>query len=156
MVAIHTALNTFHIHEWIEIFTDSLSSHQAIEHHNTNPDICSSKYYHHHMLILESIIDLLETKRLDGYRTTLHKIRVHTNIRGNDLADTTAKLAVLSFATLPPDQKIRVDIGEIAPRPKHRVMYTATPPSLGVVPATLNSPTNTFRPLLTIPEAERL
>ncbi len=63
-----------------------------------------------------------------GHRTTLHTIRAHTNIRGNDLADAAAKLAVRSFDTLPPNQEIRVDIGEVAPRPQHWVMYTATPP----------------------------
>ena len=156
LVAIHTALNTFPTHEWIGIFSDSLSSLQAIENHNTNPSICSSKYYHHHMLLLENSTNLIETRKLSGYRTTLHKIRAHTNIRGNDLADAAAKLAVRSFDTLPPDPKIRVDIGEIAPRPKHWVMYTATPPFLGVALATLISPANTARPWRTIPEAERL
>ncbi len=64
------------------------------------------------MLFLESITNLLETKRLVGYRTTLYKIRTHTNIRGNDLADAAAKLAVCSFDTLPSDKQILVDIGE--------------------------------------------
>ena len=57
------------------------------------------------MLLLESITDLLETRRLAGYRTTLHKIRAYTNIRWNDLTDAAAKLAVRNFDTLPPNQK---------------------------------------------------
>ena len=36
-----------------------------------------------------------------GIRTTLHKIRAHTNIQGNDLADAAAKLAVKHFDILP-------------------------------------------------------
>ena len=81
LVAIHTALTTFSTHEWIGIFTDSLSSLQAIRHHHTNPGTTSAKHYHHHMLLMYSITDLLETKRGSGLRaTTLHKIRAHTNI----------------------------------------------------------------------------
>ena len=156
LVAIHTALTVFSTHEWIGIFTDSLSSLQAIEHHHTNPGICTAKYYHHHMLLLESITDLLEARRQAGQYTTLHKIRAHTNIRGNDLADAAAKLAVRSFDTLPPDQTIRVDIGGIAPRPKHWVMYTANPPPLRVASDTSRGPSTTRRPWWTIPEAERL
>ena len=119
LVAIHTALTTFVAHDWIGIITDSLSSLQAIRHHNTNPGTTSAKRYHHHSLLMGSITDLLEIKRLSGLSTTLHKIRGHTNIRGNDLADAAAKLAVTHFDTLPSLQKRRVDIGEIAPRPVH-------------------------------------
>jgi ribonuclease HI len=112
MEAIHRALITFASHDWIEIFTDSLSSLQAIRRHNTNPGTSSSLHYHCHMLLLGSITDLLETKRSAGIRTTLHKIRAHTNIRGNDLADAAAKLAVNDFETLPPPQMIRMDSKE--------------------------------------------
>jgi hypothetical protein len=69
------------------------------------------------MLLLKSITDLLEARRLAGHRTTLHKIRAHTNIRGNDIADAAAKLAVRNFDTLPPNNELRVEIGEVAPRP---------------------------------------
>jgi hypothetical protein len=37
IVAIYTALTTLSTHEWIGIFTDFLSSLQAIRHHHTNP-----------------------------------------------------------------------------------------------------------------------
>ncbi len=62
LVAIHTAPSTFSTHSWIGIFTDSLSSLQAIRRHRTNPGITSAKHYHHHRLLLESISDLLETR----------------------------------------------------------------------------------------------
>ena len=122
LVAIHTALSTFAEHEWLGIFTDSLSSLQAILHHNTHPGIRSARDYHHHVTLLYSITALLETRKEAGHHTTLHKIRAHTNVRGNDLADAAAKLAVTSFESLPPQQSMRVDIREIAPRPHHWVM----------------------------------
>jgi ribonuclease HI len=144
LVAIHTALNTFVAHEWIGIFTDSLSSLQAIQHQHTHPGIRSAKDYHHHRILLESISNILETRRLAGHHTTLNKIRAHTHIRGNDLADAAAKMAVRSFDTLPTHATIRVDIGEVAPRPQHWVMYTVTPPPLEISPATRRiSATNT-------------
>ena len=62
LVAIHKALSTFSTHNWIGIFTDSLSNIQAIRHHHTNPGTTSGKHYHPHGLLLESIIDLLETR----------------------------------------------------------------------------------------------
>jgi len=71
------------------------------------------------MLLLESITDLLETKRLAGFHTAHHKIRAHTNIRGNDLVEAIAKMKVRYFNTLPPAQTTRVDIGEIAPPAQH-------------------------------------
>jgi len=60
------------------------------------------------MLLLGSITDLLETRRSEDLRTTLHNIRAYTNIRGNDLADAAAKLDVTHFGTLPPSQTLRV------------------------------------------------
>ncbi len=63
LVAIHTALSTLYNHMWICIFTDSLSSLQAIRHHYTNPGTTSAKHYHRHKLMLESIADLLDTRQ---------------------------------------------------------------------------------------------
>jgi ribonuclease HI len=100
LVAIHMALITFAALEWVGIFIDSLSSLQVIEHHNTNRGLGGAKHYHHHMLLLRSITKLLDARASLGFRTTLHKIREHTRIRGNDLADAAAKLAVRSFDTL--------------------------------------------------------
>ena len=93
LVAIHKALTTFYTHEWIGIFTDSLSNLQAIRHHHANPSTTSAKHYRHPGLLLDSITDLLETRRDSGISTTLHKIRAHTNIRGNDLGDAATQLA---------------------------------------------------------------
>jgi len=76
LVAIHTDLTTFATHEWIGIFTDSLSSVQAIKHHHANPNTIGANLYHHPMLLLlGSITDSLETRRTTGPRTTLHKIK---------------------------------------------------------------------------------
>jgi hypothetical protein len=108
------------------------------------------------MTLLESIVDLLETRIQAGRSTTLHKIRAHTNIRGNDLADAAAKLAVRSFDTLPHHQTRRVDKGETAPRPQYWIMYTAKPPPLCVAPDPLTIPAYSPRAWWTIPEAERL
>ncbi len=63
LVAIHTALTTFATHEWIGIFTDSLSSLQAIRHNHNNPGTGGAKHYHRHKLLLGNIIDLLEARR---------------------------------------------------------------------------------------------
>ena len=129
LVAIHTALTKFEDHPWIGVFTDSLSNLQAIRLHYYRPGLTTAPHCHHHMLLLRSISQLLENRREKGFSTTLRKIRAHTNIRGNDLADASAKLAVTYYDTLPPDQTQRVDIGAIAPRPPFWVMYTADPPT---------------------------
>ena len=99
---IHTALTTFVPHDWVGMFADSLSSLQAIRHKNINPCSSSSLHYRHHMLLLESISDLLETRKLAGFRTILHKSSAHANIRGNELVDEATKLTVADFYTLPP------------------------------------------------------
>ena len=125
LVAIHTAFSTFSTHKWIGIFTDSLYSLQAIRHHHTNHGTTSANQYHHQSLLLERLIDLLATRQRSDLSTTLHKIKAHTNIQGNDLADAAAKLAATHYDTLPPSQTRRVEIGEIAPCPHHWVMYTA-------------------------------
>jgi hypothetical protein len=117
IVAIHTALARFEDHPWLGIFTDSLSSIQAIILHHQGPGLSMTPNYHHHMLLLQSITYLLETRRANGYFTVLRKIRAHTHIRGNDLADTAAKLAVTDFDTLPGENTLRVEVGSIAPRP---------------------------------------
>ena len=106
LVAIYTAFTAFATHEWISIFTDSLSILQAIRHHHSNPGTNGAKYYNHHRLLLGSITDLLKTRRSAGLRTALHKIRAHINIRGNDLVDATVKLAVTVFDTLPLSQPL--------------------------------------------------
>jgi len=156
LVAIHTALSTFSTHEWIGIFTNSLSSLQAIGHHHTKSGTPSAKHYHHHRLLLESITDLTETRRSSGLSTTLHKIRAHTNIRGNDLAEAAAKLSVTHYDTLLPPKARRAEIGEIAPHPHYWDMYTAKPPPPAPALSTGTNSATLCRPWWTIPEAERL
>ncbi len=115
LVAVHTALTTFEDHEWIGLFTDSLSGLEAIRQHHAYTAARRAKDYHHHTTLLKSIVNFLEIRKLAGRRTALQKIRAHTNIRGNDLDDAAAKLAVRSFDTLPPNQTLRVDIGRSPP-----------------------------------------
>ncbi len=71
------------------------------------------------MLLLSGITDLLEERRKKGFRTTLHKIRAHTNIRGNDLADAAAKMTVTQYDSLPESNRLKAVIGEIPPSPPH-------------------------------------
>jgi len=130
LVAIYAALEKFATHEWVGIFTDSLSSLQSIRNRYTNPRTRGSQNYYHHLLLLSGITDLLEERRRQGFRTTLHRNRARTQIRGNDLADAAAETAVTQYDSIPEYQKQKVDIGEEAPRPPHRVMYTVKPPSL--------------------------
>jgi len=94
LVAIYAALDKFATHEWVGIFTNSLSSLQTIWHRYTHQRPSSPHNYHHHLLLLSGITDLLEERRRRGFRTTLHKIRAQTNIRGNDFADATVKTVV--------------------------------------------------------------
>ncbi len=63
--------------------------------------------------MLDSITDLLETRQRSGLITTLHKIRAHINIRGNELAEAAAELAVTHYDTLPPSQRRRIETGEL-------------------------------------------
>jgi hypothetical protein len=95
------------------------------------------------MLLLQSISHLLESRHEKGFSTSLRKIRAHTHIRGNDLADAAAKLAVTDYDKLPPELTMRMDIGA-----------TPTTPT----PALATGPRNsTLRPpWWTIPEADRL
>jgi hypothetical protein len=82
------------------------------------------------MLLLSGITDLLGERRRQKFSSTLHKIRAYTNIRGNDLAGAAAKMAVTQYDFLPESQKLRVTIGEAAPRPPYWSMYTLkSPPS---------------------------
>jgi ribonuclease HI len=120
IVAIYTALDEFASLLRVGIFTDSMYSLEATRHHHCNLGAYNSPRYHHHiLLLLRSIYDLLETRRARGLSTTIHKTRAHTNIKGNDLADAAAKVAVTAFETLPPEQTLRVEVGAIAPRPSH-------------------------------------
>jgi len=63
LVAIYTALNKFAKHEWVGIFTDSLSSLHAIRHRYTHQGPSSPQNYHHHLILLSGITGLLEERR---------------------------------------------------------------------------------------------
>ena len=67
LVAIYTTLDKFTAHEWVGIFTYSLSSLHAIRHRYTNPGALGPQHYHHHMLLLSGITDLLEERRSQGF-----------------------------------------------------------------------------------------
>jgi hypothetical protein len=119
-----------------------------------NPGTIIPRHYHHHLVLLDIITYLIDARRAASFSTTLHKLRGHTNIRGNDLADAAARMVVQNFATLPQEQMLRVDVGANAPRPPYWVMYTAKPPLLGPDLAPGTTHTAFHRPW--IPEADRL
>ena len=56
------------------------------------------------MILLSGITDLLEGRRRQEFSTTLRKIRVHTEIRGNDLVNAAAELAATQYDSLPKSQ----------------------------------------------------
>ena len=73
-------------------------------------------------------MDPLEERRRRGFRTTLRKIWARASIRGNDLADAAAKMPVTKYDFLPELHKLKVDVGEVLPRPPHWVMCTVGAP----------------------------
>jgi hypothetical protein len=125
MVAIYTALDNFATHEWVGIFTDFLSNLHAIRHRYTNAGTHGPQHYHHHVLLLRGMTDLLEERRRHGFRTTLHKLRANTNIRGNNLTDAAAKLVVTQYDSL-------TEGGGLKTQGRYREGGTA-PPKLGHV-----------------------
>ena len=52
LVAIHNALTRFKDHSCLGVFTNSLSSLQAIRLHYYKPGLTIAPHYHHHMLLL--------------------------------------------------------------------------------------------------------
>jgi hypothetical protein len=66
LVAIQTALTRFADHTWLGIFTDSLSSLQAIRMHYYILGLLIDSHHHNHMLLLQSISYLLEARRKKG------------------------------------------------------------------------------------------
>ena len=153
LVAIYVALDKYKDDKWLGIFTDSQTSLHAIQNQLQRP---SHSAYHHHKPLLTAIVTLIRYRDGLNLPTHLRKIRGHTNIRGNDLADTAAKLVVTSFAEIPTHKKIIVTIGKQAEIPPYWVMYTNNPiiPSLPLSTGPLSS---TLRqPWWTIPETDRL
>ena len=156
LVAIHTALTRFVDHPWLGVFTHSLTSLHAIRLYYYSPGLTIAPHYHHHMLPFQSISNLLEIHREKGYSTSLRKIRAHTHIRDNGLADSAAKMTVIDYDTLHGDQTMRVEVKTIAPRPPFWVMYTANPTT--PTPALATRPRQAILrpPRWTIPKADRL
>ena len=153
LAAIHVALDKYKNDPWLGIFTDSKTSLHAIQHELQRP---SHTTYHHHKPLIAAIVDSLLYRSELGLTTILHKIRGHTNIKGNDLADVAAKRVVAAWDDIPDHQKLTITIGRQAERPPFWVMYTKaplTPPihlATGPISATLR------QPWWTIPEEERL
>jgi len=54
LVAIYTSLYKFATHEWVGIFTDSLSGLRAIRHRHTNLGTHGPQHFHHHILLLRA------------------------------------------------------------------------------------------------------
>ena len=84
-------------------------------------------YHHHKPRILAAIVDSLLYRAELGLTTILHKIRGHTNISGNDLADVAAKRVVFAWDDIPEHQQLSIPIGRQAERPAHLVMNTKNP-----------------------------
>jgi ribonuclease HI len=115
LVAIQVALNTYKDDPWIGIFTDSQTSLHAIQNELHRP---SHTIYHHHKPLITAIVKSLQYRIRLGLATILHKIRGHTQINGNDLADAAAKRVVTAFEDIPEHQKLTVTIGKYAERPE--------------------------------------
>jgi ribonuclease HI len=88
MMAIHHTLQllttTYH-NEPTHIFTDCLNVLYLL---NTQIKHPTSHNSHPNKIIIENMVSLLISRT---QTTTLHKIKAHTNIGGNDLADALAK-----------------------------------------------------------------
>jgi len=67
LVAIYTALDKFATHEWVGIFTESLSSRQPVWQCYTHQGPSSPQNGHHHLLLLNGITDLQEERRRRGF-----------------------------------------------------------------------------------------
>ena len=114
LVAIYVALDRLNALVDFSLFTDSLSSLQAIRKRLYHPD---PEAYHHHQVLIDKIASLIMEREHSGRTTTLRKVRAHTNVMGNELADEAAKLSVRQFDELPEAMKISVTLGAVAPRP---------------------------------------
>jgi ribonuclease HI len=153
LVAIQVALNTCKDDPWIGIFTDSQTSLHAIQNDLHRP---SHTAYHHHKPLITVIVSSIQYRIRLSLPTILHRIRGHTNIRGNDLEDAAAKRVVRAFKDIREHQKVTVTIGKYAERPEFRVMYTDKPPTPSITLATGPHSATLRPPWWTIPENDRL
>jgi hypothetical protein len=152
LVAIHVALDKYKNDKWIGSFTDSQASLHANQSQLQRP---SHTTYHHHKPHITAIVNTLHYRASLGLPTKLNKIRGHTNIRGNDLADAAAKLVVTSFEDIPEHQKLTITIGKQVERPPFWVMYTKNPTTPPISLATGPHSATLRPPWWTIPEDER-
>jgi hypothetical protein len=153
LAAIYVALDKYKHDLWLGIFTDSQTSLHAIQNELQRP---SHTNYHHHKPLISAIVDILLYRAKLGLPTALHKIRGHTNIRGNDRADVAAKRVVAAWDDIPEYQKLTVTIGRQAERPPYWVMYTKNSYAPQVQLSTGPRSATLRQPWWTIPENERL
>ena len=90
--AIHMALRTFPVNQQLQIYTDSLCSMQLIRKVLYNPRACK---LHVHGHILMDIRDAIVTRAHEGETIYFDKVKSHTGIQGNEIADQAAKAAAL-------------------------------------------------------------
>jgi hypothetical protein len=152
LVAIYVALDKYKNDKWIGIFIDSQTGLHAIQNQLQRP---SRTAYHHHKPLLIAIISLIRYREGLNLHTQLQTIRGHTNIRGNDLADTAAKLVVTSFEEIPTSQKIIVTIGKQAERPPYWFMYANNPITPPIMLSTGPRALTLRQPWWAIPETDR-
>ena len=72
---------------------------------------CKGYISFHFFSLISAIVDSLINISELGLTTILHKIRGHTNIKGNDMADIAAKRVVSNWDDIPEQQKLTVTIG---------------------------------------------
>jgi hypothetical protein len=95
---IHVALTIFINSSWLRILSDSLTSLQAIQHEIYHPN--NSDYRHRGPLIKTMLASFLKRGNC-GLPTIILKVRVHTKVIGNELADSAGQRAVQSFPSFP-------------------------------------------------------
>jgi len=108
LVTIQVALDKSKNGKWIGIFTDSQTSIHATQSQLQRP---SHTTYQQPKPGIAAIVTALHYRASLGLPTKLYKIRGHTNIRGDDFADTASKLNVASFEDIPEQHKFTATIG---------------------------------------------
>ena len=98
--AIHIALRETPADEHITLYTDSLGSIHNIRNMINTPHRMNEAI---HREMLESIARLLMQRAQQGSNTRIQKVRSHSGIKGNDLADSIAKAAANNPRNCIPD-----------------------------------------------------
>ena len=105
--AILVALESVPQTEEVTIYTDSLCSLQNIQKQLNSPNRLRES---NHRALLHKVVEVLGERALAGTHTHLFKVRAHTGIPGNEVADRLAKEAALNKATT----DTHVTLGEVA------------------------------------------